>query len=235
MEQAPSIPEVSEEIRTQEDSLVEKVEVKSAPDKAPAGVQKKVLRGGLFKTVATAGLIGLSGAVATDNAEAQNWSNAPTMYQGGGQQQGQNIQVNSAKGLGNVAAMIIGNNVLSQAGVPARVGMNNGQWNATINLSQLERQQQMSVEIMQDAQETMNAMGLAYEAKPFYIANMRNPNQKINVGGSTIHVRVTKAGESNIFVEAVFVENGRKILQKILAGIDQNGNLITAELARQAL
>jgi hypothetical protein len=191
------------------------------------------------RAVAAATLVGLGGAGLANDAQAQQmqnqWSNQPTTTWG---QAGTNqpVRVNR-QDLPRVVAGVVGAGIVNQAladsNLPARVGVGpDGRLTAQINLN---TQPRLRINISPDAVHVMNQLGLAYEPMPFYIANIRNPSQKINIGPNTLSVDIQKAGDTNVFLSVVFNEGDRRVLQKYLIGIDQNGNMMTAELARQAI
>jgi hypothetical protein len=188
----------------------------------------------VVRPLVAAGLVALGGAGFTNDAQAQQmqnqWANQPTTW---GQVGNQPVRVSNGQVLARVIGAGVANRALADSDIPARVGVApDGSLTAQINLN---AQPRLRVNVSPEAIDVMNQLGLAYEPMPFYIANTRDPSQRINIGPNTLSVDIQKAGGTNVFLSVVYNEGGRRILQKFLIGVDQSGNMMTAELARQAI
>jgi len=134
------------------------------------------------------------------------------------------------------------NKALIDNRIPVQLGSKNNQPTVTY-APEMIPPPKLIVEARSEAVQVLDSIGLAYNATPFYIANRNDPSDPpVRIIGQniTLHIAVTKAGETAVYVDVVYLKNiGNnqkvKILQRILVGKGTNGKIVTATLAEQTL
>lgn len=185
---------------------------------------RKVLRAPNLRALLAAGIVGIAGVAAHDDAHAQstNWSNPPIVAGSNGWGQSANAQ-----SLGNVlrAAVVNGaiNQVIAPTGVQVVGNTPDGQrvygYNPQLAMTKAPVVTPEAAEVLRT-----NAFDFKFEGQRRYIVGtIPGDPAAYNFGPATTKIIIEKAGDHAVKMVVGSFQNNREVFQEIVFGRDEQG------------